>query len=77
MLVFCASRKQTQKCAELLADLLPSQPGCTASAASLERRQDLVAHMHAAMGGFTNSTLDKLLLAGKLAFLYITLALMT
>lgn len=30
MLVFCASRKQTQMCAELLADLLPTQPGWAA-----------------------------------------------
>ena len=69
MLVFCASRKQTQSCAELLAELLPSQLGCEAAseaaqAAAQEARKALVVQMQDAMGGFSNSALEKLMLAG-------------
>lgn len=67
MLVFCASRKQTQSCAELLAELLVNQPGCeAASEAAQEARCALVAQMQEAMGGFSNSALEKLMLAGIL-----------
>ena len=67
MLVFCASRKQTQSCAELLAELLPHHPGCeAASEAAQEARQALVTQMQESMGGFSNSALEKLMLAGVL-----------
>ena len=65
MLVFCASRKQTQSCAELVAELLPSQPGCEAvSEAAKQARSTLVVQMQDAMGGFSNTALEKLMLAG-------------
>ena len=66
MLVFCASRKQTQSCAELLAELLPNQPGCEAvSEAAQEARGALVLQMQEAMGGFSNTALEKLMLSGN------------
>lgn len=65
VLVFCASRKQTQSCAELLAELLANHPGCeAASEAAQEARRALVTQMQEAMGGFSNSALEKLMLAG-------------
>ncbi|DBA82486.1 TPA: hypothetical protein ACH3X2_000714 [Trebouxia sp. C0005] len=65
VLVFCASRKQTQSCAELLSELLPSHPGCEAVAeAAQEARKALVMDMQDAMGGFSNAALEKLMLAG-------------
>ena len=71
MLVFCASRKQTQSCAELLAELLPSHPGCeAASEAALEARRALVVQMQDSMGGFSNSALEKLMLAGNLYLMH-------
>ena len=70
VLVFCASRKQTQSCAELLAELLPSQPGCQAvAAAAQEARKALVVNMQDAMGGFSNVALEKLMLAGDCVYL--------
>ena len=65
MLVFCASRKQCQSCAELLAELLPLDAACAAvGAAAQEARQALVLQMQDAMGGFSNVALEKLMLAG-------------
>ncbi|KAL0029501.1 hypothetical protein WJX77_012503 [Trebouxia sp. C0004] len=65
VLVFCASRKQTQSCAELLSELLPSHLGCEAVAeAAQEARKALVVDMQDAMGGFSNTALEKLMLAG-------------
>jgi len=70
VLVFCASRKQTQSCAELLSELLPSQPGCEAVAeAAQEARKALVVNMQDAMGGFSNTALEKLMLAGDCVYL--------
>ena len=70
MLVFCASRKQTQSCAELLSELLPSHPGCEAVAeAAQEARKALVVAMQDAMGGFSNAALEKLMLAGDCMYL--------
>ena len=66
VLVFCASRKQTQSCAELLAELLPGPLGCAAVAeAAQEVRRALVVKMQDAMGGFSNAALEKLMLAGQ------------
>lgn len=68
VLVFCASRQQTQSCAELLAELLPSQPGCgSVSGAVGQARNALVLQMQDSMGGFSNPALEKLMLAGKWA----------
>lgn len=69
VLAFCASRKQTQSCAELLAELLRGQlshePASEAAqAASQEARKALVMQMQDAMGGFSNTALEKLMLAG-------------
>ena len=66
LLVFCASRQQTQSCAELLAELLPCQPGCKAVPENVHQaRQALVGQMQVSMGGFSNPALEKLMLAGK------------
>ena len=66
VLVFCASRKQTQSCAELVAELLPSQCGCGAvSETAKQARSALVMQMQDAMGGFSNTALEKLMLAGN------------
>lgn len=66
MLVFCASRQQTQSAAQLLADLLPTCAGCaTVSEEAQHKRQALVTQMQDAMGGFSNTALEKLMLAGR------------
>ena len=71
MLVFCASRKQCQSCAELLAELLPLEASCAAvGAAAQEARQALVLQMQDAMGGFSNVALEKLMLAGASLKMY-------
>lgn len=65
VLVFCASRQQTQSCAELLAELLPSQLGSeTIPEAVHQARLAVVQQMQDSMGGFSNPTLEKLMLAG-------------
>ena len=65
VLVFCASRQQTQSAAQLLADLLPTCAGCaTVSDEVQQKRQALATQLQDAMGGFSNTALEKLMLAG-------------
>lgn len=62
MLVFCASRRACEACAQLLADLLPG-PGADAAAAEQARR-GLVLEMEAALGAAVSPRLLHCLLRG-------------
>ena len=65
MLVFCSSRKHCQSCAQLLADLLPMRVGCASEYEDVqEKRKGLVTQMQIAMAGFSNTVLEKMVLAG-------------
>lgn len=65
VLVFCSSRKHCQSCAQLLADLLPMRVGCASvSGEAQDKRKALVTQMQIAMAGFSNTALEKMMLAG-------------
>lgn len=65
VLVFCAYRSQTQSCAQLLAELLPTRAGCDTDIEEMQqKRQALVHQMQDAMGGFSNKMLETLMMAG-------------
>ncbi|KAK9815292.1 hypothetical protein WJX72_001157 [[Myrmecia] bisecta] len=65
VLVFCAGRKQCQSCAELVAELLPEVlQGGSISAEMAAQRALLIEEMKAAMGGFSNASLQKTMAAG-------------
>ncbi|BDA50034.1 DNA polymerase theta [Coccomyxa sp. Obi] len=63
VLVFCASRKQCQSCAELIADLLPGHVP-PVSEEVRQAREDLAEGMRGAMGGFADAALERLMRAG-------------
>ncbi|KAK9789408.1 hypothetical protein WJX73_009184 [Symbiochloris irregularis] len=69
VLVFCASRKQCQSCAQLAADQLPqllsdSGQGTGESQEDVNARRVLVAEMQEAMAGFCSPGMEALLAAG-------------